>query len=194
MYFDQILRTLNISKFSRSDCREVFCEKGILKNVTQALLKNFTPAEVFSCKYCEIFKNTFFEKNFCERLFIFLSKGYVLNISAAERLGKTDNKVEEISFKKCNDSFQYRVLLESELKILILLKSREVYKFHCRPELIFTNIKVSCFHYGGVCCKSSRLEAFCKKRVFLKISQNSQKNTCVGVSFLIKLRAGLELY
>ena len=44
----------------------------------------------------------------------------------------------------------------------------------------------------GVCCKSSRLEAFCKKRVFLKISQNSQKNTCVGVSFLIKLRAGLE--
>ena len=26
------------------------------------------------------------------------------------------------------------------------------------------------------------------KKVFLKISQNSQENTCVGVSFLIKLK------
>ena len=32
-------------------------------------------------------------------------------------------------------------------------------------------------------------------RVFLKISHNSQENTCVGVSFLIKLQAsGLQLY
>ena len=33
-----------------------------------------------------------------------------------------------------------------------------------------------------------------EKRVFLKISQNSPENTCVGVSFLIKLHAlGLKL-
>ena len=33
------------------------------------------------------------------------------------------------------------------------------------------------------------------KSCFLKISQNSQENTCVGVSFLIKLQASvLELY
>ena len=33
------------------------------------------------------------------------------------------------------------------------------------------------------------------KMVFLKISQNSQENACVGVSFLIKLQAaGLQLY
>ena len=33
------------------------------------------------------------------------------------------------------------------------------------------------------------------KKVFLKISQNSQKNTCARVSFLIKLKAsGLQLY
>ena len=32
------------------------------------------------------------------------------------------------------------------------------------------------------------------KKVFLKISQNSQENTCARVSFLIKLRAsGLQL-
>ena len=33
------------------------------------------------------------------------------------------------------------------------------------------------------------------KKVFLKISQNSQENTCDRVSFLIKLQnSGLELY
>ena len=33
------------------------------------------------------------------------------------------------------------------------------------------------------------------KKVFLKITQNSQENTCVWVSFLIKLQAsGLQLY
>ena len=33
------------------------------------------------------------------------------------------------------------------------------------------------------------------KKVFLEISQNSQENTCVRVSFLIKLQAlGLQLY
>ena len=32
------------------------------------------------------------------------------------------------------------------------------------------------------------------KKVFLKISQNSQENTCARVSFLIKLQACLQLY
>ena len=33
------------------------------------------------------------------------------------------------------------------------------------------------------------------QKVFLKISQNSQENTCVVVSFLINLQArGLQLY
>ena len=37
------------------------------------------------------------------------------------------------------------------------------------------------------------LEVFCKK-VFLKISQNSQENTCARVPFLIKLQTpGLQL-
>ena len=30
---------------------------------------------------------------------------------------------------------------------------------------------------------------FCKKKVFLEISQNSQENTCARVSTLIKLQA-----
>ena len=32
-------------------------------------------------------------------------------------------------------------------------------------------------------------EVFCKKRLFLEISQISQENTCARVSFLIKLQA-----
>ena len=36
------------------------------------------------------------------------------------------------------------------------------------------------------------LEVFCKKMVFLEISQNSQKNTCARISFLIKLKAFSE--
>ena len=36
--------------------------------------------------------------------------------------------------------------------------------------------------------RSNRPDVFCKK-VFLEISQNSQKNTCARVSFLIKLGA-----
>ena len=32
-------------------------------------------------------------------------------------------------------------------------------------------------------------EVFCKKKVFLEISQNSQKNICARASFLVKLQA-----
>ena len=38
----------------------------------------------------------------------------------------------------------------------------------------------------GTINSRSRPEVFCKK-VFLKILQNSQENTCAKVSFLIKL-------
>ena len=38
----------------------------------------------------------------------------------------------------------------------------------------------------GTDVRSILLEVFCKKVV--KISQNAQENTCVGVSFLIKLQ------
>ena len=38
-------------------------------------------------------------------------------------------------------------------------------------------------------CRNSRPEVFCKKEVFLEVSQNSQENTCARVSFLIKMPA-----
>ena len=46
-------------------------------------------------------------------------------------------------------------------------------------------------------CNYQNIEAvvkvFCKKKMFLEISQNSQENTCANASFLIKLQAsGLD--
>ena len=40
--------------------------------------------------------------------------------------------------------------------------------------------------------RRSRPGVFCKKKLFLKFLQNSQENTCAGVSFFNKL-AGLSL-
>ena len=43
--------------------------------------------------------------------------------------------------------------------------------------------------------RSSHQRCSVKKKVLSEISQNSQENTCVRVSFLIKLQAlGLQLY
>ena len=42
-------------------------------------------------------------------------------------------------------------------------------------------------------CEKQPPEVFCKKKVFLEISQNSQENTCARVPFLINLQAlGLQ--
>ena len=55
---------------NRSSCPEVFCKKGVLKtfakftgkHLCQSLLFNIkeTLAQMFSCEFCEILKNTFF--------------------------------------------------------------------------------------------------------------------------------------
>ena len=37
-------------------------------------------------------------------------------------------------------------------------------------------------------------EVFCKEKVFLEISQNSQGNTCTRASFLIKLQAACNFF
>ena len=43
--------------------------------------------------------------------------------------------------------------------------------------------------------KQKQLQVFCKKKVFLEMSQNSHKNTYARASFLITLQAlGLQLY
>ena len=61
-------------------------------------------------------------------------------------------------------------------------------------------ILVSTLFWGARLIRGKHLqkqppEVFCKKQMFLKISQNSQENTYVRVSFLVRLQAlGLQLY
>ena len=75
------LNTGRLSNIYRSSHPEVFCKKDVLKNFTiltekheslfnkaaglQACscIKKETPAPMFSCEYCEIFKNTYFEED-----------------------------------------------------------------------------------------------------------------------------------
>ena len=69
-------RYSDIQKMDRNSQTKVFCRKGVHKNV--ATLSKKTPAQVFSCEFCEIFKNTFFIPHF---RWLFLN-GILLTISA----------------------------------------------------------------------------------------------------------------
>ena len=61
------LQSVYISSF-RSSRPEVFCKKGVLRNfakftgkhLLQALIKKETLAQLFSCEFCKISKNTLF--------------------------------------------------------------------------------------------------------------------------------------
>ena len=66
---------LKIKKFQatlRSSCRKVFCKKGALKYFTKLtgkhrcqspfFIKVETLAQVFSCEFCEVFKNTYLQR------------------------------------------------------------------------------------------------------------------------------------
>ena len=66
----------------RSSHPEMFCEKDVLRNFVKftgkylcqglffnkvaGLIKKEALAQVFSCEFCEIFKNTFFTEHFRE--------------------------------------------------------------------------------------------------------------------------------
>ena len=55
----------------RSNHRRCSIEKGVLKNL----------AQVFSCEFCEIFKNTFFTKHLRMTALLLLTTGeYVLSL------------------------------------------------------------------------------------------------------------------
>ena len=56
----------NFTKITKSICARVFFSKKIQAGGLQLYYKE-TPLLVFFCKFCEIFKNTYFQ-NVCERL------------------------------------------------------------------------------------------------------------------------------
>ena len=81
------------SVFFRSSCPEVFCEKGVLRNFAKFtgtlpkacnFIKKETLAQVFSCEFCEISKNTFLMEHL-SWLLLFFNK-YVFNKHCLEGL------------------------------------------------------------------------------------------------------------
>ena len=62
----------------RSSCSQMFFKIGVLKNF--ATFK--TPAQVFSCEHCKIFKNIYLEKHMWLAAFesVFLSWNIILNL------------------------------------------------------------------------------------------------------------------
>ena len=58
----EVIRNFKCFKLFRSSRPEVFCKKGVLGNATCNFVKKETLAQVFSCEFCEISKNTFFHR------------------------------------------------------------------------------------------------------------------------------------
>ena len=121
---------------------KVAVHKFIWKHHRPVRLLKYTPAQVLSSKFCEIFKDSFFKEHL--------------------RMTASDNSY----FWTC----------------FITAFERDEYHKFCRWKIILCEIKEVALN------RSSRPEAFCKK-MFLKISQNSQENICARYSFLIKLHA-----
>ena len=105
--------------------------------------------KVFSCEYCEIFKNSCFYKIPPVAAFVIKNVAFTMHCTKMKKS-----------------------LMENFIFCIVM------------PPLSYCNLKHAlqrCIHY-----RSSHQRCSVKKGV-LKISQNSQENTCVRGSFLIKL-------
>ena len=95
-------------------------------------------------------------------------------------------------------AFRFAILLIRDTNTYVFLRTLRNFKEHHFEKHLRTtasyfmnknrNNSSKKIKINGNICRSSRPEVFCKK-VFLKISQNSQENTCTRASFLIKLQA-----
>ena len=89
------------------------------------------------------------------------------------------------------DNFNLKNVLRKPDEItrtVFLLQLRNLTVYRCSD-----NSLVNC--NSLICISEAATRGVLCKEVFLKISQNSQENTCARVSFLIKLQAsGLQLY
>ena len=86
---------------SRSSRPEVFCEKGVCIYITKAC-KCFkeTPAQVYSCKYCEVFKNI------CEWLLVLVVSVQVCWESDAIMSDRKLTSKLKLTFNHSNLNFQ----------------------------------------------------------------------------------------
>ena len=150
----------------------MFCRKV----KASSFIKNDNPTQVFSHKSYKTFKNTYF----VEQLWRAASGNSLkLKFQKAPRLSSTVVTMKPIGKGKIVNAI-HRIETKN-------------YAFTSKTALFRKNLRV--FHLSSLrVCRSSKRSCSIKK-VFLEISQNSQENTFVRVSFLIKVQAwGLQVY
>ena len=120
---------------------------------------------MFSCEYCEIFKNTFFLRN--------TSGGCFCNVQVIVlcNLGPSRPK------QNCVGYFPSKSLLRAQSQYCT-----SNFLVQCCLRRIWTTLSTR-FSYAEAVLRRCSV-----KKVFLKISQNSQKNTCAIAFFKIKLQ------
>ena len=106
-----------------------------------------TLVQVFSCKFCEISKNTF------------------------------SNRTPPVSLTK---------ILQEEPRAVHKLDFPLVHQFAVTQA--FHQFAKKLMKIKNKCTTVAAIRKCFVKKMFLKISPNSQENTCIGVSLLIKLR------
>ena len=139
----------------------------------------FLYSQVFSCEFCEFFKNTYFH------CILWKLKRSTVFSPVAKRY----SLVEDYIIVLINPKILYVSQTSQKLQLELIYSSGE------KQQNILT---VSCRLVDGdwwFSLSEAATEGVLKNNLFLKISQNTQKSNCVWVSFLIKLQAlCLQLY
>ena len=131
------------------------------------IIKKETLVQMFPCDLCEIFKNTFFTEHLQEKDYI-CQKWYLY---FRNFMNIQNNCIKRTFCRKVLHTLVWRAL---------------------KPDSTTAGISVRTWWQMSLELVAQRCTI---KKTFLKISENSQKNFCLGVSFLIKLHvSSLQLH
>ena len=131
---------------------------------------------MLSCEYCKIFKNAYFEEH-CERLLLYDKTIFLISLDLINYKITNRHNQCKLKFKRASRFSLGRV------SGLILVSFCEFYKLKAKNKSTCTSLKKRSFGEAEAVTRSCSV-----KEVFLKISLNSQENTCDRVSFLMKLQ------
>ena len=113
----------------------------------------------------------------------YLQKNSIIDVNLGSKYARWLSKLLFLFQATCfcmNDVYTFKVLVNGYVQNILSTKKNTSTNRHCTPlqKQLPVDVKF----------RSSRRGIFCKK-LFLKISQNSQENSRAGVSFLINCRA-----
>ena len=152
----------------------MFFKKGVLRNFAKLTEKHLCQRPVFSCEFCEISKNTFFYRTHPVTASISLLKSILQVVSRISTIKKLLRKTQDSQVNTRSSCCHSKVFCQKGV-IKNLAKFAE--KHICRS-LVFNNVE----DWKPETVRSNYWRCSVKN-VLIKISQISQENTRVGVSF-----------